>query len=192
MSLENPSILFHNSTDIENDNSQCCDICEYEELSEKYSWDNIYDIIEQALDNSSVENIVKLLKLIENVCCLPILSNTITHEMLDDINVYKWFIDDYFKDGGYYIKDHINNKEIHVPRRRIRYWNDEITDYEALSQTIYNTLVTIDTWAVEYYYNDNTCTDMVYDNAITSIVNIYNILINMCNTDEDEECDSIS
>ena len=93
-------------------------------------------------------------------------------------------------------------EQVRVPRRRVYFWDDEMTDYDALCQTIVNILSVIDDWVWEQ--DEGETYPMIYSKVdgektmIASIIDIYDTMSDMYFTvidideSEDEECDSVS
>lgn len=180
-------------------NTGMCDMCKYECLYEQWNWDQVYQILKKGITNGYIEHSVGFVQKLEALCNNPLLSNVLTSDMINSIDRYNWFHLDYDKIGGYYTEDPITKEKVHVPRRRIYFWDDELTDYEGLCQTIMNALDIIDEWVWEQDSGDNylILTDK-FDgekSIIASIIDIYVTMIDMyfieCES-EDEECDSVS
>ena len=188
------------------DETDRCDMCRYKSLCDQWDWHDMYHIIEQGLSNTRVDTSADLVKKLEYLCKDSLLTSAMTTDMLSTIDIDNWFIHDYYKEGGgcsggYHITADPNER-VRVPRRRVYFWDDEITDYEALCQTIVNLLSVIDDWVWEqdegetypmlYYKVDGEKT------MIASIIDIYDTIIDMYFTvmfaeeSEDEECDSVS
>lgn len=173
-----------------------CDMCNYKSLCEQWTWDDMHYIIQEGLYNAGVETSVDFVKKLECLCNNPLLSDVMTSDILSSIDVSEWFILDYSKIGGYYREDPITKEQVRVPRRRVYFWDDELTDYEALCQTIVNILSVIDDWVWEQDNGEN-CPVLYYKidgekTMIASIIDIYDTMIDMYFTEDNEECDSIS
>ena len=179
-----------------------CDMCRYKTLCVQWSWYDMYDILQDGLGSehySHVDNNVDLVRKIQYLCNNPLLNSVMTPEIVDSIDAHEWFIYDYDKVGGYYREDPITKEQVRVPRRRVYFWDDEMTDYDALCQTIVNILSIIDDWVWEHH--DGDIYTLLYDKGggektmIATINEIYDTIIEMYNTmieSEDEECDSVS
>ena len=189
------------------DRSDMCDMCEYKGLCDQWSWYDMYDILQDGLGSehySHVDNNVDLVRKIQYLCNNPLLNSVMTPEIVDSIDAHEWFIYDYDKVGGYYREDPITKEQVRVPRRRVYFWDDEMTDYDALCQTIVNILSIIDDWVWEHHDGDIYIYTLLYDKGdgektMIAIINeIYDTIIEMYNTviesreSEDEECDSVS
>jgi hypothetical protein len=176
-----------------------CDMCEYKSICEQWTWCDMYHIIEQGLSNARIDTSADLVKKLEYLCKNPMLASAMTPDILSTIDIDNWFRHDYYKEAAHYIEDPITKEQVRVPRRRVYFWDDEITNYEALCQTIVNLLSVIDDWVWEqdegetypmlYYKVDGEKT------MVATINEIYDTIIEMSNTvieSEDEECDSVS
>ena len=159
----------------------------------------MYDILQDGMDTGYMDTMVGLVQKIEYLCKNPLLASVMTHDILSTIEIDNWFRHDFDKVGGYYREDPITKEQIRVPRRRVYFWDDEMTDYDALCQTIVNILSVIDHWVWEHHGGDiYTLLDHKVDGEKTIIANIneiYDTIIEMYNTvieSEDEECDSVS
>ena len=155
----------------------------------------MYDILQDGMDTGYMDTMVGLVQKVEYLCKNPLLVSVMTPDILSTVEIDNWFRHDFDKVGGYYREDPITKEQVRVPRRRVYFWDDEMTDYDALCQTIVNILSVIDDWVWEQTY------PMLYykvDGEKTMIANIneiYDTIIEMYNTvieSEDEECDSVS
>jgi len=176
-----------------------CDMCQYIEYCDNWTWHDMYHIIEDGMDGGYIEKNVGLVHKLEVLCNNPLLSEVFTSDMLYSIDRYKWFHYDYDKVGGYYYEDPITKEQVRMPRRRVYFWDDEMTDYEGLCQTIVNTLDRIDSWVWEktekneYSLLYNKVDG--YKNIVACINDIYHTIIEMYHkaiVSDDEECDSVS
>jgi hypothetical protein len=179
-----------------------CDMCRYKSLCDQWDWHDMYHIIEQGLSNARVDTSVDLVKKLEYLCKNPLLTSAMTTDILSTIDIDNWFRHDYYKEAAHYIEDPITKEQVRVPRRRVYFWDDEITYYEALCQTIVNLLSVIDDWVWEQ--DEGETYPMLYSKVdgektmIASIIDIYDTIIEMYFTvmfaeeSEDEECDSVS
>jgi hypothetical protein len=177
------------------DESDRCDMCRYKNFYDKWTWYDMYDILQDGMDTGYMDTMVGLVQKIEYLCKNPLLVSVMTPDILSTVEIDNWFRHDFDKVGGYYREDPITKEQVRVPRRRVYFWDDEMTDYDALCQTIVNILSVIDDWVWEQTY------PMLYykvDGEKTMIANIneiYDTIIEMYNTvieSEDEECDSVS
>jgi|SaaInlV_150m_DNA_4_1039716.scaffolds.fasta_scaffold00787_11 hypothetical protein len=178
-----------------------CDMCEYKSLCDQWTWDDMSQIVKEGLSNAQVETSVDFVKKLESLCTNPLLASVMTPDILSTIDINNWFIQDYCRRGGYYRTDPITNEQVRVPRRRFYYWDDEMTNYEALCQTIVNLLSVIDDWVWDE--DEGETYPMLYSKVdgektmIASIIDIYDTMIDMYFTvseseSENEECDSVS
>jgi len=192
-------LLIHPEPTHASDRSDMCDMCKYKSICGQWTWRDMYHIIEQGLSNARVDTSADLVQKLECLCKNPLLASAMTPDILSTIDIDNWFRHDYCKRGGYYRTDPITKEQVRVPRRRVYFWDDEITNYEVLCQTIVNLLYVIDDWVWEqdegetypmlYYKVDGEKT------MIASIIDIYDTMIDMYFTvieSEDEECDSVS
>lgn len=201
----NPLLIHIEPTPDSKDESYRCEICRYKNFYDKWSWYDMYDILQDSLDAdhySHVENTVVLIRKIQCLCNNSLLNSVMTPEIISSIDADEWFMYDYDKVGGYYREDPITKEQIRVPRRRVYFWDDEMTNYDNLCQTIVNILSVIDRWVWEHHEGD--IYSLAYhkvDGKKTMIANIneiYDTIIEMYNTviesreSEDEECDSVS
>ena len=181
------------------DESDRCDMCRYKNFYDKWTWYDMYDILQDGMDTGYMDTMVGLVQKIEYLCKNPLLASVMTPDILSTIDIDNWFRHDYYKEAAHYIEDPITKEQVRVPRRRVYFWDDEITNYEVLCQTIVNLLYVIDDWVWEqdegetypmlYYKVDGEKT------MVASIIDIYDTMIDMYFTvieSEDEECDSVS
>jgi hypothetical protein len=190
-----PLLIRAEPTPDSKDESDRCDMCRYKNFYDKWTWYDMYDILQDGMDTGYMDTMVGLVQKIEYLCKNPLLVSVMTPDILSTVEIDNWFRHDFDKVGGYYREDPITKEQVRVPRRRVYFWDDEMTDYDALCQTIVNILSVIDDWVWEQTY------PMLYykvDGEKTMIANIneiYDTIIEMYNTvieSEDEECDSVS
>lgn len=181
------------------DESDRCEMCRYKTLYDEWTWHDMYHILQDGMDTGYMDTKVDLVQKIEYLCKNPLLASVVTPDILSTIEIDNWFRHDFDKVGGYYREDPITKEQVHVPRRRVYFWDDEMTDYDALCQTIVNILCAIDNWVWEHHEGD--IYTLLYDKGdgektMVAIINeIYDTIIEMYNTvieSEDEECDSVS
>jgi hypothetical protein len=178
-----------------------CDMCRYKSFYDQWTWHDMYHIIEQGLSNARVDTSADLVQKLDYICKNPLLNSVMTPDILSTIDIDNWFRHDFDKVGGYYREDPITKEQVRVPRRRVYFWDDEMTDYDALCQTIVIILSIIDDWVWEHHDGDIYIYTLLYDKGdgektMIAIINeIYDTIIEMYNTmieSEDEECDSVS
>ena len=179
--------------------SEMCDMCRYKHFYDKWTWYDMYDTLQDGMDTGYMDTMVGLVQKIEYLCKNPLLASVMTPDILSTIEIDNWFRHDFDKVGGYSREDPITKEQVRVPRRRVYFWDDDITDYDALCQTIVNILSAIDHWVWEHHEGD--IHSLVYHKVdgektmIASINEIYDTIIEVSNTvieSDDEECDSVS
>ena len=117
----NPLLIHIEPTPDSKDESYRCEICRYKNFYDKWSWYDMYDILQDSLDAdhySHVENTVVLIRKIQCLCNNSLLNSVMTPEIISSIDADEWFMYDYDKVGGYYREDPITKEQIRVPRRR--------------------------------------------------------------------------
>lgn len=198
----NPLLIHAEPMSDSKDDSDRCDMCRYKNFYDKWSWYDMYHILQDGMETENTDTTVDLVKKIKYLCNDSLLSSVMTPDILYLIDEHQWFMYDYDKVGGYYREDPITKEQVRVPRRRVYFWDDEMTNYEALCQTIVNILSTIDDWVWEHH--EGHIYPLLYHKVdgektmIARINEIYDTIIEMYNTviesreSDDEECDSVS
>jgi len=139
----------------------------YSRLQCIYDLDAIYDMAFDVI-NTNPDNGVKLLIALQKID-VPLLAE-IGVDILDE---HKWFYNDYCKHT--FITRHPDTGEIATcQRRRMYFWDDDHTDYDALAQTMVNTLNVADMWI-----NDNHSGSEADEAVIENVMKVYDTLVEM-------------
>jgi hypothetical protein len=158
-------------------------------MCEIYDWDQLYDIVFEVVDRSPDNSI----QILEELGGLAIPS--ITNKYAEILDKHTWFIQDYYQEKIIYIaRNPITGEDFRSYRRGRReyFWEDDGTNYEALTQTVVNTYGVIDDWYTETYTEDDEgCQDI-----LAKVIHSFDVLLemydNISEEDIDEECDSVS
>jgi hypothetical protein len=161
----------------------------YKQICEIYDWDQLYNIVFDVVEDSP-DNSIRILEALREVT-IPSIT-TVYGEILDK---HTWFIHDYYNEKDIYIARNpiTGEKDFRCRRgRRVYFWEDDGTNYEALTQTVVNTFGVIDDWYTKTYTEDDEgCQDI-----LAKVVHSFDVLLemydNISEEDIDEDCDSVS
>lgn len=162
------------------------DVYDYEYLHLRNTYlvdtDVLADMIFEVVDGNSDNSI----KILQTMRAMGFPQMTTYMDELDD---YTWFVHDYYKDSCPVPSAPTDppGTAIRYQRRRCYFWEDEGTNYVALTQTIVNILGAADNW-IGSAYSGNAADVTILGNIIrvfTVILSLHTEYLNHESSDDD-------